>query len=165
MRIYLDLDGVIADFDKHFKDTFDSEPNDWPDSQMWKMINSYETFYADLPLMPDAQRFFWDLQVYCEEVIILTACPKSNYKNAALQKREWVRKHISRNVTILPVMGGANKALFMHSTDDVLIDDMKKNCDSWEELGGRAIVHKTIEQTIEELTEIYKNTYKPTGCR
>lgn len=148
MKIYLDCDGVIADFDKHFKDTFRSEPNDFSDSEMWEVINSYETFYADLPLMPAAQRFFWDLHPYCEEVIILTACPKSNYKNAALQKREWVRKNISKNVTVLPVLGGVNKALFMHEPGDILIDDMEKNCKAWKCLGGRAIVHKSVDDTL-----------------
>jgi len=41
------------------------------------------------------------------------------------------------------------------------VDDMQKNCDAWSELGGRAIVHKSIDLTIEEMAEIYKNTYKP----
>ena len=37
--------------------------------------------------------------------IVLTACSKSNYINVARQKREWVRKHLSASVTVLPVHG------------------------------------------------------------
>jgi hypothetical protein len=158
MRIYLDLDGVMADFDKHFKDTFDSEPNDWPDSQMWKMINSYETFYADLPLMPGALRLFEKL-TDSFDVIILTACPRSNYTAAALQKKAWVREHLSDDITILPVMGGKNKSLFMHEAGDILIDDMEKNCKAWQDLGGIAIVHKSVDDTISQLIKIMEVTH------
>jgi 5'(3')-deoxyribonucleotidase len=156
MKIYLDLDGVMSDFDKGFRDRFGAEPNDFSDSQMWKMINSYETFYADLPMMPGALRLFEKL-TDSFEVIILTACPRSNYTKAALQKKAWVREHLSDDVMILPVMGGKNKALFMHEPGDVLIDDMEKNCKAWEELGGIAIQHKSVDETLDQLSNILSN--------
>jgi hypothetical protein len=152
MRIYLDLDGVMADFDTHFIDYFGVDPQSLDDDVMWKMINSYHEFYANLPLMKDAAELFSALEDY--NVTILTACPRSNYKNAAMQKRAWVRKHLSKDITILPMMGGVNKAMFMHEPGDVLIDDMAKNCKAWEELGGVAIVHKNAADTIVKIKEI-----------
>ena len=154
MRIYLDLDGVMADFDTHFIDYFGVDPQSLDDDVMWKMINGYHEFYANLPLMKDAKELFgkivWDFEC---DVTILTACPKSNYKNAAIQKRAWVRKHLSKHLTVIPMLGGANKALFMHEPGDILIDDMEKNCKAWEELGGKAIFHKNAADTIAKLKE------------
>lgn len=154
MRIYLDLDGVMADMDTHFIDYFGVDPQSLDDDVMWKKINSYHDFYANLPLMKDAKELFdkivWDFEC---DVTILTACPKSNYKNAAIQKRAWVRKHLSKHLTVIPMLGGANKALFMHEPGDILIDDMEKNCKAWEELGGKAIVHKNAADTIAKLKE------------
>jgi hypothetical protein len=151
MRIYLDLDWVMADFDTHFVDHFGVDPQSLDDTTMWKMINSYHDFYANLPLMKDALELFNGLS--CVDVTILTACPRSNYKNAAMQKRAWVRKHLSEKITIIPMMGGVNKALFMHEPGDILIDDMEKNCKAWEELGGKAIVHKNATDTIVQLKQ------------
>jgi 5'-nucleotidase len=51
------------------------------------------------------------------------------------------------------MMGGVNKAMFMHEPGDILIDDMEKNCKAWEELGGKAIVHKNALDTIAKLRE------------
>jgi len=73
--------------------------------------------------------------------VILTACPKSNYPLAAMQKRQWVREHLSATCLVLPVLGGRHKPLFMHQPGDVLIDDFKDNCDAWTAAGGVAIRH------------------------
>lgn len=153
MKIYLDLDGVLADFDRHFIDTFEAHPNDFSDSAMWKLINSYETFYADLPLMTNAEKLFEKLTVDFD-VTILTACPRSNYTKAALQKKAWVREYLSDDVIVLPVLGGKNKALFMHEMGDLLIDDMDKNCISWEQHGGIAIRHKSVEDTLSKVKRL-----------
>lgn len=150
MKLYLDLDGVLADFDQHFKDSFGYHPASVNDQILWKKINSYETFFLDLPLMPRALELFEYLTDYFD-VTILTACPKSNYRKSALQKRAWVRKNISDEITILPVLGGKNKGLFMHDVGDLLIDDMEKNCAAWRELGGIAIQHRNVTTTIEKV--------------
>lgn len=154
MKIYLDLDGVMADFEKHFKDYFGSEPSDFDDGTMWKMINGYEDFYANLPMMPNANKLFKFLIDTFGDVTILSACPRSNYKNAAMQKRQWVYENITDDVTVIPMMGGKNKGLFMHSPGDILIDDMKKNCEAWKDFGGIAIQYNNYEQTVNELSKI-----------
>lgn len=155
MKLFLDLDGVLADFDQGFYDRFGSMPADHSDGNMWKLINGSGTFFADLPLMKDA-KYLFDVLNQLYDVVILTACPRSNYKTAALQKRQWIRDNISDTVMILPVMGGANKGLFMDQLGDILIDDMEKNCIAWNELGGVSIQHQTVSKTLNELDGIYK---------
>lgn len=150
-RLYLDLDGVMANFDGSFPDTFGFDHRTMTDEDMWSKINGHATFFRDLPLMPGAKAFFETIRHL--EPIILTACHASNYAEVAQQKKEWVRAHLSGVVTILPVMGGVHKPLFMHSAGDILIDDYRRNTEAWEAAGGVAILHRTFDVTAQNLAK------------
>lgn len=151
-RIYLDLDGVMADFDGYFIQQFGVSSDTLDDPTLWRWINGHGNFFRNLPLCHGAVDFFKSIQHL--NPTILTACPKTNYTVAAVQKRAWVYEHLSPDVTILPMMGGKNKCLFMHSPGDVLIDDFEKNCIAWREHGGIAIQHKNFKDTFDELNSI-----------
>lgn len=144
-RVYLDLDGVMADFDAHFPALFGVDHRHMLDDDMWAQINSHPSYFRDMPVCQGAVEFFRSVEAL--NPIILTACPKSNYAHAARQKREWVREHLGTNVTVLPVMGGSNKPLFMHAKGDILIDDFDRNTIAWVKAGGTAILHRSFAQT------------------
>jgi 5'(3')-deoxyribonucleotidase len=148
-KIYLDLDGVMADFDAHFPATFGLDHRGMADNAMWATINTHPSYFRDMPVCPGAIEFFRLIEHL--RPIVLTACPKTNYVNAATQKREWVREHLGRHVTVLPVMGGRHKPLFMHEAGDILIDDWKKNTEAWESAGGVAILHRSFAETTATL--------------
>lgn len=148
-RLYIDLDGVMADFDKYFLEEFGVESSKLDDPTLWKWINGHGNFFINLPLCEGALDFFKSVEHM--NPTILTACPKSNYAVAAVQKRQWVYKHLSEDITVIPMMGGKNKCLFMHSPGDILIDDFEKNCIPWAEHGGFAIHHKNFEETRRNL--------------
>lgn len=150
-RVYLDLDGVMADFDRHYADLFGSYHPGIEDGILWGNIDSTPDFFLTMPPFPEARNFFdsvvsalfWTpgASEVTSRLAILTACPKSNYAHVASQKREWVREHITPWVTVLPTAGGSTKPLFMHSPGDILIDDFDRNTKAWEKSGGRAILH------------------------
>ncbi len=138
--LYVDLDGVMADFDGAFPAVFGLDHRSMADDAMWGHINSHPSFFRDLPPMDGAVAFFRSIEHL--NPVILTACPKSNYPHVAAQKRAWVREHLSQTCLVLPVMGGRHKPLFMHQPGDVLIDDFGRNCEAWGEAGGIAIKHE-----------------------
>lgn len=138
--LYIDLDGVMADFDTAFPVIFGLDHRTLDDDVLWKHVNGHPSFFRDLPPMRGAVEFFRSVEHL--QPVILTACPKSNYTVAAQQKRAWVREHLSATCLVLPVLGGVNKPLFMHQAGDVLIDDWSKNCVAWTAAGGVAIQHK-----------------------
>lgn len=144
-RLYIDLDGVMADFDKYFLQEFGVQSSKLDDPTLWKWINGHGNFFSNLPLCDGALEFFQSVKHL--NPTILTACPKTNYPVAAVQKRNWVYRHLSSNITVIPMLGGKNKCLFMHSPGDILIDDYEKNCIPWAEHGGFAIHHKDFETT------------------
>jgi 5'-nucleotidase len=151
-NIYLDLDGVMADFDAHFPSVFGLDHKSMADDDMWKVINAHESYFLDMPICSGAYDFF--LSIRHLNPIILTACPRTNYANAATQKRKWVRDNLCKNLTVLPVMGGHNKWLFMHSEGDVLIDDYEKNIKPWVKAGGIGIIHSDFYETSRVLSDV-----------
>lgn len=148
-NVYLDLDGVMADFDAHFPALFGVDHREMLDDDMWERINSHPSYFRDMPQCPGAKNFFD--RISWLNPIILTACPKSNYQHVARQKKAWVREHLSSTVHILPVMGGRNKPLFMHSPGDILIDDFERNIRAWQAENGFGILHLDFETTRDEL--------------
>lgn len=149
-NLYLDLDGVLAGFDAYFPALFGIDHRGMADDAMWRQITSHGTYFRDMPVCPGALDFYSDVRHL--NPIILTACPKSDYARVAVQKREWCREHLSDDVTVLPVMGGRNKPLFMHREGDVLVDDFAHNCEAWVKAGGIAIEHNgDFERTLIEV--------------
>lgn len=138
-RLYLDLDGVMADFDAHFPAVFGLDHRSMADDAMWEKINAHPSYFRDMPPCPGAIEFYREIAHL--DPIVLTACPRTNYANAATQKRAWVYEHLAPYVTVLPVMGGHNKPLFMHAPGDILIDDFEKNTKAWAAAGGISILH------------------------
>jgi len=151
-RLYLDLDGVMANFDAHFPALFGVDHRAMADDAMWAIINAHPSYFRDMPPFEGAKEFFDGISYL--DPIILTACPRSDYPNVARQKRAWVREHLSGDCIILPVMGGRNKPLFMHAPGDILIDDFKKNTGAWEAEGGVAILHTDFVSTSYSLISI-----------
>ena len=152
MRVYLDLDGVLANFDAGYRALFGWTPNHDLTDEQWETIHAQEDFFFNLPLYEGAVKLFLNLP---RAVNILTACPKSHYGSVARQKRRWVQKHFGDYVTVLPVMGSHNKPLFMHAPGDLLIDDYGKNCREWSAAGGIAIKHEAVDDTIWQFKEHY----------
>jgi len=130
------------------------------DDDMWLKINGHPSFFRDLPPMEGALEFFRSIEHL--NPIILTACPKSNYAHVAAQKVEWVRAHLSAHVTVLPVLGGSSKPLFMHAKGDILIDDYRRNTEAWAAAGGHAILHRGFDGTAAALEQAI-GCYSATG--
>jgi len=157
MTFYLDMDGVLADFDRGLRELAGIEPRSVNDARppeyedaMWAAIRAVPHFYLELPPMNGAMDLFRRLNsldgVRCE---ILTGIPKPrrNIATAAEDKREWVRRHLSPDMKCNIVMK-EEKPRFCHGPESVLIDDTQANIDAWEAMGGTGILHVSAEETL-----------------
>jgi hypothetical protein len=154
-QIYLDNDGVLANFDEHVKDLFGQTPREMGDEKLWENINSYPEFWMSIVPMDDAYEL-WNFVVgtgipFC----VLTGCPKSNYEYAASQKPLWVAKHFG-DVEVITCLS-KHKQVHMKNPGDILIDDFVVNIRRWEKAGGIAIKHYNAVDTIKKLTIILDN--------
>ncbi|MBO9427956.1 hypothetical protein [Sulfitobacter sp. R18_1] len=133
-RIYLDCDGVLADFDRAFREKFNCCPVDYRKSvgtdNFWEdIVDLAPDFYRNLPLMPDAMELY--MAVSHRRPIILTGCPTGGWSE--LQKILWGRDRFPG----VPMIVCASKDKGMYcQPGDVLIDDRTKYAYLWRDEGG-----------------------------
>ena len=161
-KIYLDMDGVLADFENGVRRFCGMEPlmqekegqNDAEDI-MWEKIRDTEHFYDRLELLPGAAQMFMLLhEAYKDRLEILTGIPRPRrgIKGADEDKRKWVRRMLSEDI-LVNVVFRAQKQEFCTGSDSILIDDLKINIQEWEEAGGTGIWHTSGEETLRILWE------------
>jgi hypothetical protein len=148
MKLYIDLDGVLADYDKaaneilgtdnHYKYEFI-----WGAEAYWKKLHAKGDFFASLARMPDAHHLWLAIKRF--DPIILTALPKSNPEVVDRQKRKWVEKNFYGAAVI--TCKTPDKPNYCEP-GDILIDDRAINRDAWIAKGGTYIIHTTAERTI-----------------
>lgn len=134
LTIYIDMDGVIANFDKAVKNMKHLY------EQPWLQIPHF--FYNLEPIGNPNQRID-ELQRLGYKVYILTKVDISDSPNRAIDKYDWVRKHIPcispDEVIIVPIDKEKTKYLKSDIENSVLLDDYKGNLIDWQVKGGIAV--------------------------
>jgi hypothetical protein len=152
-RLFLDCDGVLADFDARARDVLGGmSPAQFEarfsKREFWRRLASAPAFYDSLPLMPDAQVLF-DAVAHLHPTI-LTGLPLGNW--AAPQKVAWASRHFP-GTPIITCMA-RDKVRYMQS-GDVLVDDREDHRAKWEDAGGVFITHKNAERSLAALRNIF----------
>ncbi len=153
-QLFIDLDGVLADFDGYYETCFGVRPGrgvvDPPG--FWDNINTHGTFYASLPPMPDAAALWAGARRFHREPIILTGVPYS-VENAENHKRAWVREHVDPRAVVICC---ASKDKRLHGKiGDVLVDDWHKYRALWEAMGGVFVLHTSADASLLRLAQLF----------
>lgn len=156
-RVFLDSDGVFAHFDQHCFNNFGSFPKELRDDDMWAMIHAYEAWWPSMPPMPGAFELWAALRHL--DPIVLTGCPKTNFDNAVLHKKEWWKRNFDHDNVICCL--SRDKATHMINPGDILVDDMYKNIKRWRAAGGIGVLHRSNEETLARLAELGVNLTPP----
>jgi hypothetical protein len=148
MQIFVDMDGVLADFDTGYRSMIGPMGGKEADDVDWKLVRGYSGFYASLPPMPDFQELWAALEPH--NPIILTGVP-SDVPEATENKRAWAAKHIGPHARMI---GCKSRDKCLHGKrGDVLIDDWEKYKHLWLGMGGYWITHLSAAESIELLNE------------
>jgi hypothetical protein len=151
-HLFLDCDGVLADFDEGVRKLLGTTPRKFQDrygnGEFWRRLAEHGNFYGDLPEIADAQDLFRAVKHL--KPTILTGLPRGTW--AAPQKERWAAKHFP-GVPIITTMA-RQKHLHMEP-GDVLVDDRENHRHLWEQARGIFIHHKTAADSIRQLSEIY----------
>ena len=158
--IYFDMDGVLADFDRGVRELchMEAQPQNGKrsakaDDMMWDAIREIDHFYDRLELMPGAKEMFDVLYgKYGDRCEILTGIPRAErgLVTAAEDKINWTRRLLSEQVKVNAVLR-RQKIGFCTGPEAILIDDRQKTIIEWRDQGGTAILHRSPEETLEEL--------------
>jgi len=161
MIIYLDMDGVVADWHGAAQLVLNkqwSEEDERLPREAWGRIKQDAHFYRTLPLKPGAT----ELVQRCRDAVaagqadglfFLTALP-SDYSMpyAASDKMWWAHEHFP-DVTVF--LGPFSHDKWRHcKPGDILIDDRTRNCNEWTQAGGHAHIYRTWQACAPWLNQI-----------
>ena len=146
--IYLDCDGVLADFDRGAGEVLGMLPSEFEarfgSEEFWKRISETPDFFADLEPMVDA--FVLYEAVRHTNPAILTGVPRGGWSE--IPKRQWAERYFPGVLVI--TCFSAHKHHY-RKAGDVLIDDRDRYRDRWEMNGGIFIHHISAEDSIDQL--------------
>lgn len=151
-QLYLDCDGVLADFDRGATAVLGSPPRVFEKrhglARFWQRLAATPDFYNTLPLMPDAMQLFEAVKHL--QPVILTGLPRGSW--AAAQKERWASRHFP-GTRIITTMARDKRN---HAREgDVLVDDQLRHRHLWEEVGGVFVHHSGAEETLEQLADLF----------
>lgn len=151
-RLFLDCDGVLADFEAAATALLGMPPRTFEARYgppvFWRRLAEAENFYGGLPLMLDA-RVLHDAVAHLRPTI-LTGCPRGSWAEA--QKEAWAAKHFP-GVPIITCMAVNKRAHCQPG--DVLIDDMLKHRHLWEGAQGVFIHHSSARESLTTLARLW----------
>ncbi len=149
--IYLDMDGVIADFVKRYKEQYHMEPRE---AEKKKEFNKFfDEFIATkqfqtLDLMPGAidGLTFLRKHLTVPTQILTSTANEERYDEISKQKMIWLQTH---GITFTPqfVPGKRHKWKFA-KPDTIIIDDTPSVIDDWRKAGGIGILHTDWQHTL-----------------
>jgi 5'(3')-deoxyribonucleotidase len=171
--LYLDLDGVFADFDgqlvkygviKNDQTFHHTHPSTWTSSQT-ELSRRVEQcmgtpgFWEEIPLMDGAYEL-WD---YCLQYhpVILTAIPsKPEWADCIIyEKNKWIDTYLGYNADRRICLRSEKKDFVKNGIKDILLDDTIQNVTEWCEAGGLGLLHTDVENSIRKLDYIYKELH------
>lgn len=161
--IYLDMDGVVADFDTAAEQFLGiARREDYVQGhyklslEEWARLRSQHRFYLDLPLMPEAEALVNLARQYRDslgwQLCFLTAVPKGNDMPWTFwDKCLWAQQHFPD----IPVhFGPYSVDKYQHcAAGDILVDDREDNCRAWSAAGGWSfhVQHRSLAPAIHAL--------------
>jgi hypothetical protein len=155
-KIYCDLDQVLTNFLGGARKVLGREFNDpiqFCGEDKWPIIGKMPQFWLDLDWMPNA-RLIWD-HIKNKNSYILSAIPNVEIVPlCSIQKKQWCKRELDINADrVIVVVARRDKKNFAttNGISNLLIDDNSGNVRDWIDVGGLAIHHQTVPETIMQL--------------
>ena len=162
--LYLDMDGVIADFEKRYQELFNQTPvegrNQKEFGKNWPIFVQGDNF-ASLDKWPGADELLKFVESirknYNVNVEILSSSGGHRFHNEVSdQKTRWLKKHgITYKTNFVP--GRVHKAKYA-TPDSILIDDTPDVIENFNNAGGIGILHQDLGKTFQRLDSLIKNS-------
>jgi hypothetical protein len=165
MEVYLDMDGVIADFFTEYAKLAGIESGNYrdippakTDPTLNKMIGT--DFFARLPKAPNADALV-DLIVKTFGGFHICSSPlRGDYENSEKQKKIWLANNIKHQPTsVIITPNKAKWAVQPDGTPNILIDDRGSNISAWEAKGGIGIKYQADEDSLSVVVNGFKRAF------
>ena len=158
-KIYVDMDGVVADFDKRFTDLSGMSPSEFESKNgknaFWDFIDVKHklAFWVGIPPMSDAQSLMDYVSKHDYEMLTAPSIKKESLMGKGLWIRNWANKGLFPSKPKVNYKPAKNKHHFA-APNHILIDDKQSTIDSWNAAGGIGILHTSAGNTISQLKKL-----------
>jgi hypothetical protein len=143
--VYLDMDGVLCDFDSYYRSIYGVNCRDDDNEDNWYEFVNNQGF-QELDRMPDYDDLFSMLnELYVDIEILSCITSRKNNKEVAKQKVEWLfRNSLENNVINFTItkQGKGNYA----NPNVLLIDDSDECISAFKQSGGYALKYTGIDK-------------------
>lgn len=175
IALYLDMDGVLVDFDKRVRQIYPKFDELVPHyhagtkhenhkqlytNMVFRIIRD-KTFWTNLDWTHDGQQLwkFVSHKFNIENIGILTTPMKQDEK-CEQQKIEWVQRELNGAIPVSRTFLAHNKEDFIGRIPgkyQILIDDKPSNINHWNKAGGIGILHHNASGSISKLESIIRD--------
>jgi 5'(3')-deoxyribonucleotidase len=169
-KIYLDMDGVLADFfheyaklagvppNKFGKHDYRSIPPAKTDPTLDKMIGT--DFFHRLPKFSTADSLVKLVLGYVKSYDICSSPLRGDHANSGHWKREWIKENLNPQPAEIVITGQKEHyAVNADGSPNILIDDRGANIERWRSRGGIGIKYQADEDSLtivkQGLTRVY----------
>jgi hypothetical protein len=164
-KIYLDMDGVLADFFHEYaklagvtSGSYRDIPPAKADPTLNKMIGT--DFFHRLPKFPTADSLIKLVLTYVKTYGICSSPLRGDHANSGHWKREWIKDNLNPQPAEIVITGQKEHyAVNADGSPNILIDDRGTNIVAWRARGGIGIKYQADEDSLnvvsQALTRIY----------
>lgn len=168
--VYLDMDGVIADFFggveklygvSHWKQLTSDKSKDLRQDVIDRITGT--NFFETLPKFPTADTLINMIKKFTGgRFSILTSPLRGDHDNSAKYKKVWINQNIvTPNETI--VTGRKEKYAVTNGTANILIDDRPINIQKWQGKGGYGILYQANKDSLNKIEQSLKKYGEKNG--
>lgn len=137
-QLYIDMDGVVSDFDRSIINTFGEEYSDRIADKFWKQTCVDAEVFRRMPPIEIGVQMVHQLIAAGHNVCFMTSTGgMPHHIDIAKQKLDWLHTHGLGDRPIAFCMNTQGKGLYAQP-GAILIDDRQKVCDAWDANGGCA---------------------------
>ena len=162
--VYLDMDGVIADFFggveklygvSHWKQLTSDKSKDLRKDVIERITGT--NFFETLPKFSSADQLIGIIKKYTGgKFSILTSPLRGDHDNSAKWKKVWINQNIEQPDETI-VTGRKEKYAMTKGTANILIDDRPVNIQKWQDKGGYGILYQANKNTLSTIEQALKN--------
>ncbi len=150
--IYIDMDGVIADFDQSIINIFGEEYSDRIADKFWKQTCVEAEVFRKMPPIEEGLRMVDAIRAKNNICFMTSTGGMPHHIDIAKQKLDWLHKHDLGEHPVAFCMNTRGKGLYAKPGAH-LIDDREKVCDAWVENDG--IAHLFTRERADEIASLF----------